>query len=524
MRIAKFILKNPLLIILSNLILISCSVQEKTSEVSESAKGPEPYRHQLHFTPEAKWMNDPNGMVFHNGEYHLFFQYYPDSTVWGPMHWGHAASRDLVHWERLPIALYPDSLGYIFSGSAVVDKNNSSGFGTPENPALVAVYTNHSVEKERAGRNDYQTQALAYSLDNGRSWKKYKDNPALKNPGTKDFRDPKVSWHEPSKKWVMILAVSDHVELYNSPDLKTWTKVSEFGKEYGAHGGVWECPDLFPLTIEGESKQKWVMLVSINPGGPNVGSATQYFIGEFDGEKFKTDANKSQVKWIDWGQDNYAGVTYSNTPDKRTIFIGWMNNWAYAQVVPTKRWRGATTLARELGLVNTNGDLFVKSVPVREFRELASGKMQLANLTVSDSVNLTSQMKFPLGTSILEGITDAKDFNIELSNSKNQKIKTGYDSKRNLFFVDRSASGDTTFSKDFHGVIYADRYARNNKINFTIVVDVACLEVYFDDGLSVMTNLFFSDEPMNVLKINAPSGGITIDKLEVKALPSIWTK
>ena len=521
MIMKKSILKNLPDIILSALFIISCGVQEKASEHEKSR---EPYRPQLHFTPEAKWMNDPNGMVFHNGEYHLFYQYYPDSTVWGPMHWGHAVSSDLVHWERLPIALYPDSLGYIFSGSAVVDKNNTSGFGTPENPALVAIYTYHSVEQERAGRSDYQTQGIAYSLDNGRSWKKYKHNPVVNNPGIKDFRDPKVSWHEPSKKWVMILAVLDHVELYNSPDLKSWTKLSEFGKDYGAHGGVWECPDLFPLTVEGESKQKWVMLVSINPGGPNFGSATQYFIGEFDGKNFKPDVNKSNIKWIDWGQDNYAGVTYSNTPDKRTIFIGWMNNWAYAQIVPTEKWRGAATLARELSLININGDLFVRSTLAREFQEYASETMELSDLKVSDSVNLTAQVKFPLSTSIIEGITDAKDFNIELSNAKNQKIKAGYDSKSNQFFVDRSASGNTAFSKDFRGVIYADRYGNSNRINFTIVLDVSSIEVYFDNGLSVMTNLFFSDQPMDALKINAPSGEIMVEKLEVKKLSSIWGK
>lgn len=484
----------------------------------------ETYRPQVHFTPKSDWMNDPNGMVFHKGEYHLFYQYYPDSTVWGPMHWGHAVSSDLVHWEHLPIALYPDSLGYIFSGSAVVDKNNTSGFGTTDNPPLVAIYTYHDAEKEKTGSIAYQTQGIAYSLDNGRKWIKYENNPVLKNPGIKDFRDPKVLWHAPSKKWVMILAVLDHVELYSSPDFKAWTKLSEFGKDYGAHGGVWECPDLFPLMIEGEAKQKWVMLVSINPGGPNVGSATQYFIGEFDGKSFTPDNDVSQIKWIDWGQDNYAGVTYSNAPEKRTIFIGWMNNWAYAQIVPTEKWRGAATLARELSLVNADGNLFVKSTLAPEVLEYASEAITLSGLKVSDSINLTPQIKFPLGASIIRGVAEAKDFNIELSNGKNQKIKTGYDSESNQFFVDRSNSGNNTFSKDFHGVIRADRYAKSDTIRFTIVVDVACVEVYFDDGLTVMTNLFFADQPMDALKVNASSGEISIKELEVRKLSSIWTK
>jgi fructan beta-fructosidase len=430
-----------------------------------------------------------------------------------------------VHWEHLPIALYPDSLGYIFSGSAVVDKNNTSGFGSLENPPLVAIYTYHAADKEAAGRIDYQTQAVAYSQDNGRTWIKYQSNPVILNPGIKDFRDPKVSWHEASKKWVMILAVLDHVELYNSSDLKSWTKLSEFGGGYGAHGGVWECPDLFPLTLEGRSEQKWVMLVSINPGGPNVGSATQYFVGEFDGKIFKPDNNGTrETKWIDWGQDNYAGVTFSNAPNSRTIFMGWMNNWAYAQIVPTNAWRGATTLARDLSLVEVNGDIFVKSQLASEMRQHGSTTFTLQNVHVSDSVNLTPQIDFPVGISIIQGVAEAKDFAIELATAQNQKIKTGFNSKTNQFFVDRSKSGDTSFSKDFRGDIRADRYGKGPKINFTIVVDVACIEVYFDDGITVMTNLFFADGPIDGVKIHAPSEEIVFEKIQVTKLSSIWNK
>jgi fructan beta-fructosidase len=510
---------------ISMLLLIACEPSTNSNQTKNSdSLYREPYRPQLHFTPASHWMNDPNGMVFHEGEYHLFYQYYPDSTVWGPMHWGHAISSDLVHWEHLPIALYPDSLGYIFSGSAVVDKDNTSGFGTAENPPLVAIFTYHDAEKEKTGSIEYQTQGIAYSLDNGRKWTKYENNPVLKNPGIKDFRDPKVSWHAPSKKWVMILAVLDHVEIYASADLKSWTKRSEFGKDYGAHGGVWECPDLFPLPIDGEEKQKWVMLVSINPGGPNVGSATQYFIGEFDGTTFKPEADKSKIKWIDWGQDNYAGVTFANAPENRTIFVGWMNNWAYAQIIPTKKWRGAASLARDLNLVKIDGDLFVKSTLVPELLKYATETAVLSDVKVSDSVNLTPQVKFPLGMSIIQGVVEAKDFSIELSNSKNQKLQTGYNSNNNQFFVDRSKSGDNAFSKDFLGMIRADRYAKGDSIRFTIVVDVASIEVYFDDGLTVMTNLFFADGPIETLKIIAAGGEVNVRDLEIRKLPSIWTR
>lgn len=277
-------MKNFFYIMAWALMLGACGTNGKVADPSavDTTFYTEPYRLQFHFSPKANWMNDPNGLVHYNGEYHLFYQYYPDGTKWGPMHWGHAVSKDLFHWEHLPIALYPDSLGLIFSGSAVADVKNTSGFGSMQNPPLVAIFTYHSMEKEKVGKTDYQNQGVAYSVDNGRTWTKYENNPVLKNQGIKDFRDPKVFWHEASAKWVMILAVKDHVELWNSKDLKVWNKLSDFGIDYGGHGGVWECPDLFEATIEGTSEKRWVMLVSINPGGPNGGSATQYFIGDFN--------------------------------------------------------------------------------------------------------------------------------------------------------------------------------------------------------------------------------------------------
>ena len=518
-------MKTILFLPISIFIFFACRVDTNLIQANvDDTLYREQYRPQLHFTPESAWMNDPNGLVFHNGEYHLFYQHYPDSTIWGPMHWGHAISLDLVHWEHLPIALYPDSLGYIFSGSAVVDTNNTSGFGTVENPPLVAIYTYHDAEKEKTGSIEFQTQGIAYSVDHGRSWTKYEKNPVLKNPGIRDFRDPKVFWHESSNKWVMVLAVLDHVELYASPDLRSWTKLSEFGKGIGAHGGVWECPDLFPLTVEGKSKQKWVMLVSINPGGPNVGSATQYFIGEFDGRTFKTEADNSEIKWIDWGQDNYAGVTYANAPNNKSIFVGWMNNWAYAQLVPTGKWRGAASLPRELSLVNMDGEFFIRSTVIPEFLSISADTIVFTDVKISDSLDVTDEISFPLGTSIIQGVAESNSFSIELSNGMAQKLSIGYDSNRNKFFVDRSKSGKTDFSKDFHGIVWADRYASADSIPFTIVVDIGSIEVYFDGGLTAMTNLFFADDPMETLKLRASGGMVNIGKLEVRRLSSIWNR
>ena len=298
----------------------------------------EEHRPQFHFTPEEKWMNDPNGMVYYDGEYHLFYQYYPEDIVWGPMHWGHAVSKDMVHWEHLPIALFPDSLGYIFSGSAVIDWNNTSGLGDPdsypETPPMIAIFTHHNMAGEKAGKIDYQYQSIAYSNDKGRTWTMYSGNPVVPNPGIKDFRDPKVIWHEASQQWVMVFAAYDKVRIYISPNLKDWTFTSEFG--IPGDERLWECPDLFPMKVEETGETKWVLITSIQKDAPNGGTATGYFIGDFDGKTFTGDYKKQY--WLDYGTDNYALVTWSDIPeeDGRRLAIGWMSNWQYAQEVPTE--------------------------------------------------------------------------------------------------------------------------------------------------------------------------------------------
>lgn len=294
--------------------LVGCSMNqisplpEDSTLMVEAARN-EAFRPQIHFSPKEKWMNDPNGMFYLDGEYHLFFQHNPDASIWGPMHWGHAVSKDLMHWEELPIALYPDELGTIFSGSAVVDVENTSGLGSKANPPIVALYTYHNASMEKQGRIDFQTQALAYSLDKGRTWEKYSNNPVIENPGIKDFRDPKVMWHEPSEKWIMVLAQKDHIGFYSSDNLIDWSLESTFGEDIGSHGGVWECPELLLLPVEGTDESRYVLLVSISPGGPNGGSATQYFVGDFDGKKFVLD-----TKW-----QSELSPTVANFP-KGTVF------------------------------------------------------------------------------------------------------------------------------------------------------------------------------------------------------------
>jgi fructan beta-fructosidase len=514
-------MKNIFYLCVLTLVLNGCAIKEKLTESKgDSTYYAEAHRPQFHFSPEAHWMNDPNGLVFYKGEYHLFYQYYPDGMVWGPMHWGHAVSNDLFHWKHLPVALYPDSLGLIFSGSAVVDDQNTSGFGSKENPPLVAIFTYHLVEGEKAGRTDYQNQGIAFSIDSGRTWTKYENNPALKNQGIKDFRDPKVFWHEQSGKWVMTLAVKDHVELWGSSDLKAWSKLSEFGIDYGGHGGVWECPDLFEALVEGSSEKKWVMLVSINPGGPNGGSATQYFVGDFDGKTFTTKVDKAESVWIDYGPDDYAGVTYSNIASGRKIFLGWMSNWAYAEAVPTDPWRSANTIPRDISLVNVNGKFYVKSDPSPELKKIVSSEITLKDIVVKDSVVISNQQVDP-ALSIVSATFDAKDFAFVLANETGEEVRIGYEKQANRFYIDRSKTGKTDFSKNFNGLAYAPRFLTGDKIKVTMVTDVSSVEVFFDDGISVLTGLYFTDKRLTKLSIKT-SEPVNVTDIKEMSLESVW--
>lgn len=497
-------------------LMVSCSSLKSKTTDPELHFHAEVHRPQLHFTPKKAWMNDPNGMVFYNNTYHLFYQHYPDSTIWGPMHWGHAISKDLVHWAHQPIALYPDSLGYIFSGSAVVDVKNTSGFGKDGKVPMVAIFTHHDPKGEKAGMTTFQNQSIAYSLDEGKTWTKYAGNPVVKNPGIKDFRDPKVSWNEQTKKWIMTLATLDRVTFFSSPDLKTWTKESEFGKEAGAHGGVWECPDLFPLDYNGE--KVWVLLVSINPGGPNGGSATQYFTGKFDGHTFTP--FQTDTRWIDHGPDDYAGVTWSNTGERK-IFLGWMSNWQYATVVPTKKWRSATTLPRELGLEKIGEKYFIRSWPVQELAVLSGQTTTLQNVSAS-GFDLTAKTGVQNGPAKIKLSSDKlEDFTITISNKLGQQVIVGYDKTANQYFIDRTASGNTAFEKGFAAKHAAPRVAAGGNLDLTLIVDNASIELFADNGLSVMTEVFFPDQLLSNITINAKNDFL-IKSLEYTRLKSIY--
>ncbi|HXB35294.1 MAG TPA: glycoside hydrolase family 32 protein [Puia sp.] len=457
----------------------------------------EKWRPQFHFSPKAHWMNDPNGMVYYGGTFHLFFQYYPDSMVWGPMHWGHAVSKDMVSWQEQPIALYPDKLGYIFSGSAVVDKNNRSGFGEGEEPPLVAIFTQH--DPVTASQN----QSIAYSLDSGYTWVKYDHNPVLRNPGITDFRDPKVIWYVPEQKWVMALAVKDHVEFYASVDLKNWQKVGEFGKDKGAHGGVWECPDLFPINdLQGPST--WVLLVNINPGGPNGGSATQYFLGNFDGKTFVP--STAGTRWLDYGPDEYAGVTWSNTGARR-IFLGWMSNWLYGQRVPTNPWRSANTLPRDLQLARVGDSLFVTSTPVWELNALEVRRERPALPAA-----LPELSKITLRTN------KAAAFSLVFSNAAGDSTVIGYDGA-GQYLIDRRHAG-VSVGPDFDRVYTAPRVSRDSTIGLTIFADASSFELFADGGSTVMTALVFPSKPYDRIAMRS-TDGVVVTGLVLSTLRSI---
>ena len=474
------------------------------------------YRPAYHFTPAAHWMNDPNGLVFHQGEYHLFFQHHPGSSVWGPMHWGHAISTDLLHWQQQPIALYPDKLGMVFSGSAVVDHDNRAGLGPPGSSPLVAMFTHHDMAAEQAGRIDRQSQGLAFSLDGGQTWTRYAGNPVLANPGLPDFRDPKLRWLADRQCWLISLACGDRIAFYSSPDLKAWALESEFGAGLGAHGGVWECPDLFPLA-GADGRVRWVLLVSLTPGGPNGGSATQYFVGDFDGHRFTAD--DTQVRWLDHGPDNYAGVTWDGVHD-RALFIGWMSNWQYAATLPTAPWRSAMTMPRELLLRQLGGQAWVASQPARELLALQL-PATLARSQISlgaEALDLSDSLIGSHGRWVLRLATPAlRSFTLSLGNPAGDVLQIGFDADAGRWWIDRQASGDVGFHPAFAGRHSAPRIAQGAVADLQLWFDASSVELFADGGLSTLTSLFFPRQPWRRASLASPDG-MLLGQLSVQPL------
>lgn len=471
----------------------------------------ESFRPVYHHTPAYGWMNDPNGMFYKDGVYHLYFQYNPYGSVWGNMHWGHSTSTDLMHWKFEGCAIVPDAWGAIFSGSCVVDHENTAGFGKE---AVVAFYT--SAKSTPWG--DIQMQSMAYSLDNGKTFTKYEGNPILTS-SEKDFRDPKVFWYAPGKHWVMILAVGQHMEIYSSVNLKEWKKESEFGAMQGAHGGVWECPDLVEIPVEGTREKKWVLICNLNPGGPFGGSAAQYFVGSFDGKKFVNES-PTQTKWMDWGKDNYATVTWNNAPDGRCIALGWMSNWQYANNVPTRQYRSANTLARDLTLYREGQELYLKSTPSVEVKKARGKKVSIPSFKVSEKheiVNLFEEKQGAYEVEIVIQNAGASKIAFSLLNDKGEKVSMYYDLNRKQFVMDRSESGTVDFSKDFPAVTVAPVNV-DKELTLRLFVDRSSIEAFGEDGKFVMTNLVFPSQPYVKMCFEADKNGYAVKALNVYKL------
>ncbi|MBR2775537.1 MAG: DUF4980 domain-containing protein [Prevotella sp.] len=452
----------------------ACWKEIKFSNEFDSANR-EKYRPAYHHTPLYGWMNDPNGMFYISspsgndgqagacdGEWHLCYQWNPYGSLWENMTWGHSVSKDLVHWEALPTAIEPDAVGTIFSGSCVVDKDNTAGYGKN---AIIAFYTSAA---------EAQTQSMAYSTDNGRTFTKYEKNPVITSSAP-DFRDPKVFWHGETNRWIMMLAVGQEMQIYSSANLKDWQKESSFGSEYGNHGGVWECPDLLKID------NKWVLICNINPGGPFGGSATQYFVGDFDGKKFTCESMPKVTKWLDYGKDHYATVSFSNAPEGRTTVLAWMSNWQYANQVPTKQFRSANSIPRDLGLFKDSEETYVSVVPSKEMLALRGSKIKKPSPTCEIIVDVKGAME------------------LTLSNSKGEQVVMTYDAQQQTFAMDRTKSGDASFSDAFAVVTTAPTHGALKQLR--IFIDNSSIEAFASDGKMAMTNLVFPSEPYNTIKV-----------------------
>lgn len=507
-------MSRPVLLVAAGLLLSAAAARPVAPPAVDAAPSyREPYRPRFHFTPARNWMNDPNGLVFHDGEYHLFYQYNPLGDRWGHMSWGHAVSPDLVHWQPLPLALAEEGGVMAFSGSAVVDRQNSSGFGRDGRPPLVAIYTGHHTARP------LQTQNVAYSNDRGRTWTKYPGNPVL-DIGEADFRDPKVFWHAPSGRWVMVVAwpLRRQVRFYASRDLRTWSHLSDFGPA-GAVEGVWECPDLFPLAVDGTAQTRWLLIVNLNPGGPAGGSGSQYFVGDFDGRRFAPERERAgdppgpapAPLWLDHGPDFYAAVTWSDVPasDGRRIALAWMSNWEYAQDVPTAPWRSAMSVPRVLGLRRTPDGLRVTQRPVAAIDSLRHGRTErFAGGTFAEAAAWLARrapLPAPLDVQLeLGGVSAATPFELRLETGPGEATVLSVDPARGRLGVDRTRSGRVGFHPAFAARHEAPLRVVDGRLRLRLLLDTSSLEVFAQDGETASTQLVFPQGDARALRLAVP--------------------
>ena len=442
-----------------------------------------------HFTAQNTWLNDPNGLLYHDGIYHLFFQTNPHGSTWGNISWGHATSTDLVTWAEQDIAIPHTDEEMAFSGSAVVDVRNTAGFAAAGQTALVAIYT--SARPSREERPASQAQSLAFSLDCGATWTRYAGNPVL-DIGSDEFRDPKVFWYGGDDgHWVMVAveAIARRAVVYTSPDLITWTHASYFGPAH-AIDGVWECPDLFPLAVSGTDETRWILVVSMNPGGIAGGSGTQYFVGDFDGNTFTPDqlsdsTDPADYDWLDYGRDYYAAVSFNNVPDDRRLMIGWASNWDYANHTPTHPWRSAMSLVREVTLIRR-----------------ADGRLRLAQRPVVP-LEQSDLKVFELSVPCGPGDRNA----VILSGGNAERLVITVDGDDRSITCDRTQSGATAFHADFPSVDWAPLpVGTANALDLLIVVDAMIVEIYAGGGLVTLTEQVFPIEPLTTLHLESRAG------------------
>ena len=473
----------------------------------------EKYRPAYHHTPLYGWMNDPNGMVYKDGVWHLCYQWNPFGSKWQNMTWGHSSSRDLIHWEHHEPTLLPDGLGTIFSGSSAVDVANSAGFGKD---AVVTLYTSAATS---------QIQSLAYSTDGGYKFSTYEGNPVL--PFESEARDPNMWWNNETKQWTLVLAhaLEHEMLIFTSPDLKQWTLQSAFGKGLGAQDGVWECPDLFELPVANTNVKKWVLVCNINPGGPFGGSATQYFVGDFDGKTFKVDvdaAGNVPTKWMDFGKDHYATVSWSDAPDGRRTVIGWMSNWQYATEVPTLQYRSANTLPREMGLFEEKGQYYVSSTPSPELTALRGDLThQAKRVSVSNKPHNITLPRENDGICEILMEVDARGADslvMTFSNKAKEEVKLIYHVYKSELSFDRTRSGLVDFSQDFPAVTVAPTFSSKGKVKLRLFIDRSSMELFEQDGRFAMTNLVFPTSPYTTLSLESAGGKAKVTNLQVYSI------
>ncbi len=537
-----YVTKYLLVFILSALFVIiytSCDQVEQTDSSFDAnlinqhlvtdVSFTEQYRPQFHYTPRINWMNDPNGLVYYEGKYHLFHQYNPFGNRWGYMSWNHAVSEDLVHWQHKPVAIPygKKEEEAIFSGSAVVDHNNTSGFGNGQRVPLVAIYTSHYTREDGS---TWQAQSLAYSIDGGESFVKYEGNPVLKYDDP-DFRDPNVIWIDKTGQWVMVVALprQHKVQFYASDNLIDWEFLSDFGPD-GAIDGIWECPDLFPVAVDGDSQNtRWILHVDINPGAIAGGSGSQFFVGDWDGRQFIPDETISggDVIWADYGTDFYAAITWNNIPeeDGRRIWVGWMNNWMYANIIPTSPWRSAQSIPRSIHLETVDGNIKVIQRPVEELHALRSEHRRIEDIAVSGGTHSLSEYGI-YGKSyeiIAElSIGDAQDFGFEVRKGGNEKTRIGYNSQREVLYVDRTQSGEVDFHDGFASVSEAPMKLKDGKLILQIFVDWSSVEVFAQNGTTILTKRIFPGPESEELMLYSEGGESSLIRLDFWNLKSIW--